>query len=227
MNTETKSTIKSKIKFAAKIIIACFFAFMISGFVWLAVDKVESTEEKEAYYQLSSDNIEALFEISNNPTLMFDVKAYNKFENDCLGNDNSILLSFGNYCEKDGLLCKSTKKTILTVDEKDVVISDSSSSYINIINDDIYYRNDSTRKIYKYSISNNTTQCIVNAPCGQMIVSKKGISYINLSTSILNYISFDTTEPIPVLNEEISSFAVIGDSYYCLKKNKEFGIKSS
>ena len=224
MNTENKSKIISKLKITGKILLAVFCALLISGFVWLAVDKIESTAEKEAYYSLSSDNVEALFEISNSPTLMFDSKAYNKFEDDCLGNDNSILISFGNYYEKDGLLCKANKNTVLIIEGKEIVISDFPSSYINIINDNVYYRNDSTREIYKYSISKNENECIVKVPCGEMIVSKKGIAYIDLSTSVLNYISFETMETTPVLIDAVRAFAIIGNSYYCLNTNKDFGI---
>ena len=224
MNNENKLKIISRLKFIGKILLAIFCALLISGFVWLIVDKIESTATKEAYYMLSSDDIEALFEISDSPTLMFDNKAYNKFEVACLGNDNSILLSFGNYCEQDGLLCKSNEKTVLIVDEKEIVISDFPSSYINIIDDNVYYRNDSTREIYKYSISKNENECIVKVPCGEMIVSKNGIAYIDLSTSGLNYISLDTMETTPVFGEAVSSFAIIGNAYYCLKATKDFGI---
>lgn len=224
MDIETKTRIKSNFKFAAIIVAVIVGALLLSGIAYLVVDGIQSNNEKEAYYQLSGENIDALFEISSNQTLMFDAKAYNKFENKCLGNENSNLLSFGCYCEKDDLICSSKDKTILTVGEKEIVISDSPASYINIIDNYVYYRNDSTRALYRYSISNNENECIVKSPCGEVVVSKKGVSYIDLTSSTLNYIQFDTMESSQVLDAQVKSFAVIGNLYYCLKSDKNFGV---
>lgn len=226
MDTDIKTKINSKFIFAVIIILVIIAALLLSVFVYQFIEKNEAENKTEVYYQLSDKDIEALFEISNNRNLMFDKKSYNIFNDKCLGNNSSTLLSFGCYCEKDGMVCISKDKTVLTVGDEEIVISDSPSSYINIIDDNIYYREDSTRKLYKYSISNNTSMCIVDSPCGEVVVSKKGISYIELASSTLKHIAFATKETIQVIPEQVKSFVVIGNSYYCLKGDKTFGIIS-
>ena len=54
----------------------------------------------------------SLFDISDNDVLLFDVNARNAFEAACLGNKNSSLLSFGDYCEKGNIICKSCDNTV-------------------------------------------------------------------------------------------------------------------
>ena len=224
MDIENKTKFRSKFKFIAIIVTAIIGAVVFSVIAHLIVGMICSNTAKEAYYQLSDENIDALFQISSNQLLMFDVDAYNKFESNCLGNDNSTLLSFGCYCEKDDLICRSKDKTMLTAGEKEVIISDSPSSYINIVDDYVYFRDDSTRELYRYSILANKSECVVKFSCGEVIVSKKGISYIDLTSSTLNYIQFDTMQSSQILDGQVKSFAVIGNSYYCLKSNKDLGV---
>ena len=47
-----------------------------------------------------------LFSISENTDFLFDKEIYIKFENNCIGNTNNNLLSFGNYARKKNITCK-------------------------------------------------------------------------------------------------------------------------
>ena len=223
MELENKTKSKSKFKFAKKIIFVIIIGLLISVITYFAVDYVHGRNIKESYYKLSSVDIDELFEISNDKSLLFDAKAYNKFESICLGNKNSNLLSYGNYCEKEDFICKSKDKTVLLNKGKEIAISKNPSSYINIIDGCIYYRDDITRLVYKYSISSGKNECVIDEPCGEVVVSAKGISYIDSKLN-LNYMDFDTSKKIKISNDEIKSFCVVGNLYYCLKNNGDFGV---
>lgn len=226
MDTETKNKNKGRWIFVGMIVVAVMVSLLLSFVTYRIINSSNVNNKKEEYYQLSIEDVDSLFEISNDSTLMYDKKSYNMFNDKCLGNDSSALLSFGCYCEKDGVICRSNDKTILTVDGKENIISDSPSSYINILNNVIYYRDDITRKLYSYSVADDKTKCVVDSPCGEVVVSLKGISYVDLATLALKYISFDTMETSQLIEDKIESFAVIGNSYYCLKKDKSFGVVS-
>lgn len=224
MDVEAKTKYKRRFITAVIIIAAVIGAILLSGIIYFLVDRNHSVAERERYYQLADNDTESLFEISNSMALASDKKAYEKFEKNCLGNENSILLSFGCYCEKGGFTCMSGDTTTLTKNKEKNIISKFPASYINIVNAYVYFRDDMTKGIYRYSIAEKKAELIVAAPTGQMIVSKKGISYIDAASATLNHIQFDTMESSRIIDDQVKSFAVIGDSYYCLKENKDFGI---
>lgn len=223
MDTETNTTNKSKLKFIGAIIAVVIIALISSWITYGIFEKQQISNKRDDYYNLS-DNIDGLFEISNDKSLMFDKASNDLFIDKCLGNNSSILLAYGNYCEKDGVVCRSNNKIILTINDKDITISEASASYINIMDNNVYYRDDITRSLCCYSISDNTSKCIVDSQCGEIVVSKKGISYLDLSDLSLKYIPFNTMEAVQITDDKVESFVVVGNSYFCLKDNKDFGI---
>ena len=143
-----------------------------------------------------------------------------KFENNCIGNTNNNLLTFGTYAQRKNIVCESDDNTSIIINDEEKVISNDSSSYINIINNEVFFRNDSDRKIYCYSLKDSDVKCLVDANCGEMIVSKRGIYYIDYSTQLLNYYSFQTNTTEKVIDQKIKSFAVGGESLFVQTYNK-------
>lgn len=189
--------------------------------------KKDYENKKQEYLNLLTMDTDALFEISNVEGLIFNPETYRMFENACLGNSSSNLLSNGSYCRKNSIVCKSINNTILIVNDTETIISEEPSSFINIIGDNVYFRNDVTRALYKYTISTGNIECIVSENCGEVVVSTKGISYIDFSTLHLMYIPFDTMKIETVSELSIQSFAVVGTDYLCLTVEKDLGILSS
>lgn len=210
--------------FVFALLVAAVVGIVSSNAVCKFIDGRKENTARENYYSISLDNADAMFCISDSDALIFDEKAYDIFENNCLGNTNSALLSYGCYCKKGDLVCISENKTVLKANETETVISEQPSSYINIMGDYIYYRNDITRELCRYSISEKASECLVKSQCGEIVVSKKGISYLDMTTSKIKYMDFKGNKSTYVSDDEISSFAVIGDVYFCLKSNGDFGI---
>lgn len=57
-----------------------------------------------------------------------------------------------------------------------------------------------------------------------MVVSTKGISYIDYGSGQLKFYSLENQKTQSLTNFAVSAFAVIGKDYFCLKANKTFGL---
>ena len=185
------------------------------------------SEIKKQLYNADKNDVDMLFSISENTDFLFDKEIYMKFENNCIGNTNNNLLSFGNYARKKNIVCKSSDKTYLITNDNEKIILENSSSYINIMENEIFFRNDSDRKIYKYSLKDNITKCEIDANCGEMVVTKRGIYYIDYSTELLNYYSFQTNGTKYVIDSKVLSFAVAGESLFVLTNDKKLELITS
>ena len=183
----------------------------------------QNEETRNAFFQASPDEADILLSISNHEDLLFDMEAYKKFETSCLGNTNSNLLASGIYAKKGNIVCTSGDGTTVTIDGQEKKISDHPSSYLNVINESVFYRDDTDRKIYRYFINDGTTECAVNANCGETIVSVKGVYYIDYSTKKLFFLAFSDKEPKLFFSKRISSFAVVGNSAFVLTEDNTFG----
>lgn len=222
MNTEKKKRIKSNFKFALIIISAVLVALFAAAATCLIVQNNKQNTAQKAYCDLADSDIDALYANADNSQLMYDNSAVKKFETSCLGNENSNLLSYGNYCSRNGLVCKSDSTTTLEANGNKITILDSPASYINILDYNVYYRNDSDKKYYKYDIRNGSVECVVNTECSQVTVGRKGIIFIDYNTSLLNFL--DGNNKVKVISDiPVKSFAVFGNSYLCLTNDKTLG----
>lgn len=217
MKDKVKNIIKYIIIVLVVIVVAVAASFAVNYIVGLS----QYNKSKEAYLSINDDKLDELFNVDNN--IKNDVEVVEKFENVCLGNDNVSTMSFGNYCEKNGIICKSTTNTLLNVNNEEVVISEYPSSYISIVGNNVYFRNDIDRKYYKYDMTSKQTECVIEKQCSEVVVDLNGIHYIDFSNSQLYFKQFDGDEAVVIENVKINSFAVIGNQYLCLTDSKELG----
>ena len=223
-NTTNNTGNKKPIKFVLILIVTIVAAIGLSSLTYMLYQPFYRNTVKEKYYQLPPNETEALFAISDSEDLMFDTKAYKLFEDSCLGNSNNNLIAAGCYAIKDNIECWSDETTVATIDGKEITIAEHPSSYINIIDNCVYYRDDSDRKVYRNLLDDSRSECVVDANCGETVVTVNGIYYIDFATKKLNYLAFSEKEPTLVYNNRIISFAVIGDSVFTLTENKVFGL---
>ena len=231
--TAIKNSISRLFKIVKKMVLFLFITIVLAIVVYFTISfvnnyysKKDYENKKQEYLNLLTMNTDDLFGISNVEGLIFNPEAYRMFENACLGNSNSNLLSNGSFSKKDGIICQSINNTVLIVNGIETIISEEPSSFINIIGDDVYFRNDVNRALYKYTISTGNTECIVSKNCGEVVVSSKGISFIDFTTSHLKYIPFNTMKIETVAEIPIQSFTVVGMDYLCLTVEKDLGILS-
>ena len=226
-NEIIKAPKSNPFKFVLILVIVIAAAAGLSYFTYTQYQAYQHNSFIEKYYQASPDETDTLFAISDSEELMFDKEAYMSFENACLGNTNNNQLAMGFYAKRVSIECHSGETTVAVVDKKELTISEHSSSYINIINNYVYYRNDSDRKIYRYSLDDNESECVVDANCGETVVTAKGIYYIDYATKKLYYLAFSGDELNQVYDNRIISFAVVGECCFVLNEDKTVGISKS
>lgn len=212
---EKKSTKKSVI-----IILIIILVALVSSVVTFGVLRYQNANnEKNAYYGMDTSNTNELYELSNSNNLIYDAKANRIFESNCLGNYNTNLLSYGCIYSDGEIKIVSTDNIVLEQNGEKIKISGTPGSYINRIGDSVYYRNDEDRKVYHYSIKSQETHCLIEKRCGEVIVSTKGIAFIDYESESLSHYSFEDKEIKCISEEKITEFAIVGDKYFCLAKN--------
>lgn len=212
---EKKTTIKS-----AKVIIILIIVAVVSSIVTFGILKYRNTyNDKTIYYGINPSNKEEFYTISDSNNLIYDVKSVGIFENNCLGNSNTNLLSYGCIYGDNQIKIVSTNNIVIEQNATKTTISKSPGSYINRIDDCVYYRNDEDRKVYQYSINSKETQCLIEKQCGEVIVSTRGITFIDYESESLFYYSFEDREIKCPSEEKIIEFAVVGSKFLCLTKN--------
>ena len=212
---ENKSTKKSVI-----IILIIILVAIVSSVVTFGVLRYQNAyNEKNAYYGMDTSNTNELYELSNSNNLIYDAKANRIFESNCLGNYNTNLLSYGCIYSDGEIKIVSTDNIVLEQNGQKIEISGTPGSYINRIGDSVYYRNDEDRKVYRYSIKSQETHCLIEKQCGEVIVSTKGIAFIDYESESLSYYSFEDKDIKCLSEEKLIEFATVGDKYFCLAKN--------
>jgi hypothetical protein len=212
---ENKSTKKSVI-----IVFVIILVAIVSSVVTFGVLRYRNAyNEKIAYYGIDTSDTDELYELSNSNDLIYDTKANRIFESNCLGNYNTNLLSYGCIYSDGEIKIVSTDNIVLEQNGQKIKISGTPGSYINRIGDSVYYRNDEDRKVYHYSIKSQETHCLIEKQCGEVIVSTKGIAFINYESEFLSYYSFEAKDIKCLSEEKLIEFATVGNKYFCLAKN--------
>lgn len=177
---------------------------------------------------LKSNDINELYDISKNEYLILDLKAYDHFQNSCIGNDASFLAQYGEIYIQGGLKCYSKDSiTILNINGIEKEISNAPSSYFNVIDDLIYFRNDNDFKLYSYNIKSEKLECLTNEKIGQLVVSTKGISYISLLDKTLNYNDLNDKSKMKISDKKIIKYYVVGNKYLCLTTDSKLVLLDS
>ena len=207
-------------KKSAIIIFVIILVAIVSSVITFGVLRYRNAyNEKNEYYGIKVSSTDELYKISSSNNLIYDTKASRIFESNCLGNYNTNLLSYGCIYSDGEIKIVSTDNIVLEQNGQRITISEKPGSYINRIGDSVYYRNDEDRKVYCYSIKSQETHCLIEKQCGEVIVSTKGIAFIDYESEALSYYSFEDKDIKCLSEEKLIEFATVGDKYFCLAKN--------
>lgn len=192
------------------VLVMTFFVSMLIGNAALEDSYKEymSLDEKEA----------AAFPVTYE--LLQYKDASDRYESLELGNSNGNLISYGQYCENSEIRAESSYNGLtVSYNGSTSKITNKSASYINVINDAVYYRKDDDFTVWKYSIKDKTSSKVIGGRIGQTLVSSNGIYYIDLRDSNHLYLKPFDSESINLVNESVKSFALLGDTLMYLSGN--------
>ncbi len=197
----------------AKLLFVVVFAVIFAVVLNLALNMVRISGSNYADYTKSNKP----YTISEKEEWIFDKDCFLYFETECIGNRQSILMKYGQYYADDTMeVIGYTAPSTLNINDKNVELLDHEISYINVIEDYIYYRDELDRKIYSYSIDTGEIAKLSDIEVGEMVVSTKGLSYISLIDEKLYFQEFGKSKAKMVIEENVKKFTQIGDKYLCL-----------
>ncbi len=133
-----------------------------------------------------------------------------------IGNDVNTLLSGGKMYLRDGIsVLPNAGMEKLTVSKESIAVGSISgeSSFINVWRDAIYYRDDSTRNIYKFDLGSSKNAVLLKSNVGEVFVSEDQIFYTDLSAGNRLYtVALDGKQPVLIIDAPVDQFVVLGDS---------------
>lgn len=135
------------------------------------------------------------------------------------GNDVNILLS-GGKCLLRGSMeihpCEDGSGIRIVSGEEfsDVI---GPASYFNLQDTGLYYRDDSSRGIFRFDTESKQTTCLYNGNVGAMFVTGNKLYFTDYNENgSLMSMDFDGENKTLVIEHPISSFVICGDTVICL-----------
>lgn len=139
---------------------------------------------------------------------------YDRWNANDIGNDVNLLLSGGKVYAKDNLIVKPSENSYVVILDGQVIKTfNANISYINVLQDSVIFRDDSTRNICSFDIATGNEMILSRDNCGEVFVSNGLIYYISFTdNSSIACINPDGTEKSIVVDKPVSNFLVCGDS---------------
>ena len=174
-----------------------------------------------AVYQSSAylSNVYAEYTSGNTNALTLDLlqykDTYSHFEINSLGNSNSDLLAGGYFYSRDGLSIlpnEDLTDTVIVSAEGQESLCGELCTYMNVYGDDIYFRKNSDRRIYRKSFIDGNINLIIDLSVGQFVVNGERAFYIDIgNNSSLNMCSLNDPDLATHIFPNVRSFAVYQD----------------
>lgn len=213
MKKSIESIFKGKKKKIIKFCILIMTAAILAAFSYLALGMIHFSDSNDEDYMVLSDP----YLISDKVEWIFSQDCYQRFETECMGNKQSVLMQYGQYYKNDSIEIMGYKKPVtLSINDKNIKLTDHEISYINVIDDHIYYRDEEDRKIYSYAIETGKITKLTDVEVGESVVSSKGISYISLEDEKLYAQKFGENRAETIIPEKVKKFTQVGNKYLCL-----------
>ena len=179
-----------------------------------------SVERQSAYdqYRQSPEAIASFENLGYEDT--FDI-----WNNKDLGNDVNALLTGGQVYIRNHL------RMFPSADGSALIITDASgnertidmpASYLNVVDDVLYFRNDADRSIYTYNLQTETLHSVSSGNMGEVFVANDLIYYIDYTTDFsVQAIPLSGGAKTEVISSPVASFAVCGDCIIYLDTNSD------
>ncbi len=148
------------------------------------------------------------------------------WNNSDIGNDVNVLLSGGKIYSRADIAVRPDKNGEYCVFHNNAPIKTlgHSISFINVIDDIVFYREDETRNLISYKINSDRLQVLVKGNVGEVFASEDRVYYIDLKNGTLVSINLIGRDRQTIYDYPVNSYAVCGKNIFVLDNNKRFGI---
>jgi outer membrane protein assembly factor BamB len=193
---------------------------MVIGWVmaFIIADNILKTKYKDFLKpSLNEIQLEAL---AQNQDLLNYRDAAIYYEKKILHNSNANLMVFGKYYANNNIVAMDTPVGLnLIMSGNSTHIHSSRTSFIGILRNKVYFRDDSDCAIYTYDLDTKQKSILADIKAGEMIVAPSGIYFINFKDNNCLYHYSSNGFQKKISNHSVSTFALFGNVIYFLSKN--------
>ncbi len=174
---------------------------------------------------IKNNDLSAMISLYRNDDLLDYEEAVVNYENSFLGNTNANILQDGRICTYGDVVLYATDGTLVkTENNESITLVNEPVSYVNVWNDIIYYRLESTKQCMAFS-AENSTLALEDIRVGQMLIDNGKLFFINLDDNAHLYsLDLESGEIKPVVNTPVQYFAITGNRIITLSRANEFAI---
>ncbi len=148
---------------------------------------------------------------------------YKLFQENKLGNNNSVIQSGGYFASSDGISVYPSEDgaySIISINGKAKAVIEGLASYVNIWEGKIVYRLNQNRSILIYDKDKNSSDALITGNIGEVLVFDGICFYIDFNDdSHLKCVSLFNRAQESLINESVISFAIAGKTVYYLNSN--------
>lgn len=138
-----------------------------------------------------------------------------------IGNDANTLLSRGAILFRSDisvLPSKDANEFTITKGSRTIDVINDSISYINVWDNKVIYRSNTTRSIHEYDISAKKDSVLLEKPVGEIFVAGNQIYFVDCSDNNHMYsLTIGENSPVVLIEEPVDRFVVIGRNVLYLK----------
>lgn len=174
---------------------------------------------------IKNNDLSAMISLYKNDDLLDYEEAVVNYEKSFLGNSNANILQDGRICTYGDIVLDATNGSLVkTENNESKTLTNEPVSYVNVWNDIIYYRLESTKQCMAFSAEKSTV-ALEDIRVGQMLIDNGKLFFINLDDNAHLYsLDLENGEIKPVVNTPIQYFAITGNRIIAMSRANEFAI---
>lgn len=174
---------------------------------------------------IKNNDLSAMISLYNNDDLLDYDEAVVNYEKSFLGNSNANILQDGKFCAYGDIVLDATDGILVkTENNESKTLINEPVSYINVWNDVIYYRSESTKQCMAFS-EEKSTLVLENIHVGQILIDNGKLFFINLDDNAYLYsLDIESGEIKPIIDTPVQYFAITGNRIIVMSRTNEFAI---
>lgn len=174
---------------------------------------------------IKNNDLVAMISLYKNDDLLDYEEAVVNYEKSFLGNSNANILQDGRICTYEDVVLDATDGTLVkTENNESKTLVNEPVSFVNVWNDTIYYRLESTKQCMALA-AEESTLVLEDICVGQMLIDNGKLFFVNLDENAHLYsLDLEGGEIKPVVNASIQYFAITGSRIITMSRANEFAI---
>lgn len=174
---------------------------------------------------IKNNDLVTMISLYKNDDLLDYEEAVVNYEKSFLGNSNANILQDGRICTYGDVVLDATDGTLVkTENNESKTLVNEPVSYVNVWNDTIYYRLESTKQCMAFATEKSTL--VMEDICvGQMLIDNGKLFFVNLDDNAHIYsLDLDSGEIKSVVDTPIQYFTITGNKIITMSRANKFAI---